>query len=166
MPTIIYTKNEVIQLLVENSQNQKNAKYSNDILLKMVRAISFETVECETTRNNDKMLNRGSLCEALIKIALFGYADGYKTTKNADIDRARGQTRAEFRSLELNPNRKYEVKFNTSFALAHDCPIKTKQVLMIIKEGAYLVESEEYNRATYPQGQRLDEFSRLIGLGA
>ena len=166
MPTIIWTKVEVIQKLIDNMREQKNAKYSNEPLLKMVRAIDFETIEVETTRSNEEMFNRGSLCEALLKIALFGYADGYKTNKNADIDRARGATRAEFRELGLNPNNKYEVKFNTSFALAHDCLIKTKKVLMVIKEGVYLVDSADYVRATFPQGVRLDDFSQFVGLGA
>ena len=163
---MLFTKNQLIKTLEQNSIEQKNAKYSNSILLAMIKSLDFETIEAEPTRDRPEMPNRGSLCEALVKIAYFGYKDAYKTSRNADIQRATGETRQNSRDLNLDPNRRYEVKFNTSFALAHDSQVKTKQLLLVIREGVYLVDSADYVRATFPQGQRLDELSKRLGFQA
>ena len=163
MPTLTLTKSPLISLLIKNRDEQKNAKYSNDILIQMLTHSSIQSISVESTKGNDEMVNRGSVCETIIKCEVQQFLNAYKTSKNADITRGVGETRKNFRELGLNPNHKYEVKFNTSFALAHDCPIKTKQVILVVKEGIYLVESQDYQRANRPQGVRLDELSERLG---
>lgn len=158
----IVSKSDLLDALQVNSKEQKNAVYSNSILVKMLESSPLESVEIEPTRNGF-IANRGSLCEALVKSAISDYVFGYRTLKNSDVKRPSGSNRAKFRKIGLNPDLNYEVKFTTSFALASVSKIKTKYVILVVKEGAYLVESKDYQRANYPQGKRLNLLSQKLG---
>ena len=80
-----YTRNEAIELLQQNNIDQRKAKYSNDILIQMLETLNEDTTfTVEPTRGKFAM-NRGSLCEDIIKCALG--LQGNKTKQHqADID--------------------------------------------------------------------------------
>ena len=158
-----FTKNELIALLEKNNSEQPKAKYSNNPLLKMLNKSDIESISSEPTKNGFAV-NRGVVAECLVKHKLRGWADAYKTTRNADIKSSKGDDRAVMREYGLNPNLNYEVKFTTSFALASDSKLKTKYVLLVMADGIYLVESKKYERANYPQGERLEKLSQELGL--
>ena len=160
---MLFTKNEVIALLQKNNSEQPKAKYSNNVLLAMLANSDIESISSEPTRNGFP-LNRGVLCECLVKHALRKWANTYKTTRNADIKASKGDDRATMREYGLNPNLNYEVKFTTSFALASNGKLRTKYVLLVMTDGVYLVESKKYERANYPQGERLNKLSQELGL--
>ena len=161
----VFFKNELVKALTLNSSEQKNAVYSNSILLQMLEKSPLEVVQVEPTKNGF-IANRGSLCETLVKSAISEYVVGYRTQRNSDIKRPHGEHRAKFAELGLNPDLNYEVKFSTSFALASKSTLKTKFVLLVVKEGVYLVESSKYQRINCPQGERLDRLSEKLGFAS
>ena len=158
-----FKKNELIALLKQNNSEQPKAKYSNNVLLAMLENSDIESVSSEPTRNGF-LVNRGVVCECLVKHALRKWSNTYKTTRNADIKISKGDDRAIMREYGLNPNLNYEIKFTTSFALASNSKLRTKYILLVMADGVYLVESKKYERANYPQGKRLDKLSQELGL--
>jgi hypothetical protein len=158
-----FSKNEVIAILQKNNCEKPKAKYSNDILLTMLKHTDLQHIESEPTRNGFE-LNRGVVCECIIKAKLRGFDNAYKTSRNADLKKSKGDDRAIMREYELEPNLNYEIKFTSSFALASDSILKTKYVILVLASGVYLVPSKEYKRANYPQGKRLDKLSQELGL--
>lgn len=161
----VYSKDEVMAILQAQVDNKAKSRYSDSVLVQMLENVDVESLSVEPTRGGFPF-NRGSLAEAILKAFLNGWTMGFKTSRNADLKRAKGDDRATRRELGLNPNRNYEIKFSTSYALASDSEVKTKQVIKIIPSGIYLVDREEYDRANYPQGERLNELSELLGFQA
>lgn len=158
-----FSKNEVVALLLKNNSEQPKAKYSNNILLTMLNNADIDSIESETTRKGFA-LNRGVVCECIIKAKVRRWANAYKTNRNADLKKSKGDDRQVMREYGLNPNLNYEIKFTSSFALASDSKLKTKYVILVLASGIYLVPSQEYKRANYPQGKRLEKLSQELGL--
>lgn len=158
-----FSKNEVIALLQKNNCEQPKAKYSNNILLTMLNNADIESMQGEETRKGFE-LNRGVVCECIIKSKVRRWANAYKTNRNADLKKSKGDDRQIMREYGLNPNLNYEIKFTSCFALASDSKLKTKYVILVLASGIYLVPSKEYKRANYPQGERLEKLSQELGL--
>jgi hypothetical protein len=162
--TILNLSKKDILDMIHESANTK-ARYSDTIIEHMVNALTFTSVSVEVCRTSKwgTFFNRGSMVECLLKIALNGYRKAHKTVAVSDIRRANGKARNIRRGFEINPDLNYEVKFNTSYALASDNAPKSKYVLKVLKEGVYLVLASEYERNTKPQGEKLDELSDYLG---
>lgn len=161
------TKNEIVTLLHENNLNQPKAKYSNNIILQMLENVNDNTIfNVEQTRGKFA-INRGSLVEEIVKLALGGKAT--KTSqKLSDLKASDKTMRARFVENGLNPQLKYEIKFATSFAPASDNAPKTKYTILIVKEGAYLVENKEHQARftsnSWFDSPRLEKLSETLGL--
>lgn len=159
-----YTKNECINLLLDNNINQPKAKYSNNILLAMLDSTPDGTqFRIEPTRGGFE-LNRGSLCEAIVKAVLYGYECAGRTAQNKS-DLHKGIKNAN--AYGLKSNYCYEVKFATTFAPATASEPKTKNTILITADGAYIIESKNhqgrYTNNSIWDGIRLDELSEALG---
>lgn len=159
-----YKKNECINLLTANNIDQPKAKYSNNILLNMLDCVADNTeFMIEPTRGGFE-LNRGSLCEAIVKAVLYGYASAGKTAQRK-ADLCKGIKNAN--SFGLDSRYCYEVKFATTFAPATASQPKTKNTILITADGAYMIESKNhkgrYTNNSIWDGERLDELSEALG---
>lgn len=159
-----YTKNECINLLLDNNINQPKAKYSNNVLLAMLECVPADTTfRVEPTRGGFE-LNRGSLCEAIIKAVLYGYDSVGKTSQNKS-DLCKGIKNAT--AYGLKSNYCYEIKFATVFAPATLNATKTKSILLVTATGVYLVNKVEhcgrFTNNSDLDGERLDYLSEVLG---
>ena len=76
---MLFTKKELIVLFNENNLKQPKAKYSNNIILKMLENVSEDfTAEVECTRKGFSV-NRGSLVECIIKSVVYGVNETKKS---------------------------------------------------------------------------------------
>lgn len=160
-----YTKNECINLLLTNNAEQYKAKYSNNVLLAMLETLSDDkSFAVEPTRGGFE-LNRGSLCEAIVKSFLYGYECAGRTSQNKS-DLRKGIKNASVYGLKSNYC--YEIKFATSFAPATLNPTKTANILLVTTTGIYLIKSVDhcgrYTNNSDLDGERLDKLSEALGL--
>lgn len=152
-------------LLEENNVNQPKAKYSNNVILAMLEQFDDNaTVEVEPTRGMFP-INRGSLVENLVKMVLMNTTETWKTQRNRS-DVMRGCQGLKEYGLQKQLN--YEIKFATTFAPATESKPKTKFVILITADGAYLIESKNHagrftNNSIW-DGERLDDLSEALGL--
>ena len=161
-----YTKNQCINLLEQNNHDQPKAKYSNNVLLQMLQMCDNKSkFSVEKTRDNFE-LNRGSLCECIVKRVL-GLTSTKASKGLADID----LTGLDRKALELPIRaKKLEIKFATSFANASANQPATKYVMLVTKNGAYLLETANHQANTVykprdiEQGYRLNVISEMLGL--
>lgn len=158
-----YTRNEAIELLQQNNINQKKAKYSNDILIQMLQTLNEDTTfTVEPTRGKFAM-NRGSLCESIVKCALG--LQGVKSNQNkVDID-LKGIDNKKFGLPTFA--KKLEVKFATTFAPASENLPTTKNVLLVCADGVYNIETQNhkgrYTNNSIFDGVRNDVLSNILG---
>lgn len=152
-------------LLEENNIKQPKAKYSNNVILAMLEQFDENaTVEVEPTRGMFE-INRGSLVENLVKMVLMNTTQAWKTQRNrSDIMRGSQGLKAFGLDKWLN----YEIKFATTFAPATESKPKTKYVILITADGAYLIETKNHqgrftNNSIW-DGERLDDLSEALGL--
>ena len=159
-----YTINQVRDLLVKNNQEQPKAKYSNNIILTMLNQLSDNTTfEIEPTRGGFE-LNRGTLVEEIVK-AVLGAAVNKSYSGKADVE-LKNVEKAKF---EIPTQaKKIEIKFATTFAPASATQPKTKYVILVVKEGAYLIETKDhkgrYTNNSFLDGERLETLSEMLGL--
>ena len=131
-----FTKNEIIALLKENNAKQPKAKYSNNILLKMLGATDNNFVATLEPTRNGFAFNRGSLCECLVNYAITG-----KTTKaqahESDLD-----TTKVVDTYGLPKSSNIEIKYSTSFSPATKKTSKAHYTIIVCEKGAYLIDSK------------------------
>lgn len=160
----VFNKSEIINMLLANNQSQPKAKYSNNVLLEMLKAVSDSTMfSVEPTRSGFP-INRGTLCEEIVKAVLGVKVDKTQKSK-ADID-LQGVDKARFEIPSRA--RKIEVKFATSFAPATASQPTTKYTILVCPFGAYLIDSanhqERFTTSTAWKGIRLEKLSEILGL--
>jgi len=158
-----YSVDQVRELLQENNKTQPKAKYSNNIILNMLNCVAPSTIfEVEPTRNGFA-LNRGTLVEEIVKAVLGAYVNKSYSGK-ADIN-LKGIDNNEFGIP--SKAKKIEVKFATTFAPASEAQPSTKYVILIAKEGAYLIETKNnkgrFTNKSIENGERLEELSEKLG---
>ena len=161
------SKNEIIALLEQNNIDQRKAKYSNNIILEMLENVSENAIfDVEQTRGSFP-INRGSLVEEIVKSMLGGECVK-ASQRQSDLRATSKNMRKMFKANGLNPQLRYEIKFATSFAPASNNAPKTKYTILIVKEGAYLVENanhqERFTSNSWFDSPRLDNLSDLLGL--
>lgn len=160
-----YTIKDCARLLAQNNIDQPKAKYSNNVILSMLDQFDENaTVSVEPTRKGFE-LNRGSLVENLVKMVLLGTDKGFKTKqRKSDV----GKNSKNATVYGLDKRLCYEIKFATTFAPATESQPKTKYVILITADGAYLIESKNhegrYTNNSIWEGERLDELSEALGL--
>lgn len=159
-----FTKSEVIAHLTANSLAQPKAKYSNATILHMLNAVPENaTFDLEATRGGFAF-NRGSLVEEIVK-SVFGLSTEKAQRNSADINLAK----VNKASFEIPTTAKaLEVKFATTYASASASMPKTKYVLLITNEGAYLIETAKHKEGKYYsysfyEGTRLEKLSKVLG---
>lgn len=158
-----YSVNQVRELLVANNQNQPKAKYSNNVILSMLDKVNASTIfEVEPTKKGFK-LNRGTLVEEIVK-AVLGVAVNKSYSNKADID-LKGVDKNEF-GIPTSA-KKVEIKFATTFAPASASNPKTKYVILITNEGAFLMDASKHegrytNYSAY-DGERMEKLSAKLG---
>lgn len=157
-----YSVEKCIALLEENNHTQPKAKYSNNILINMLQCTTMKRVSVEQTKGGFE-LNRGSLCECLVKSAL-GQKGNKQAKGNADIN-LKGVDKKEYELPQYA--KKLEVKFATSFAPATKNKVATKYVILVTDKGAYLIDTANhegrFTRKSVDEGERLDNLSELLG---
>lgn len=131
-----FTKKELVELLKQNNTQQPKAKYSNNILLKMLGATDNDFVATLEPTRKGFAFNRGSLCECLVNYAITG-----KTTKaqahESDLDTSKV---ADTYGLPKSSN--IEIKYSTSFSPATKKTSKAHYTIIVAESGAYLIESK------------------------
>lgn len=158
-----YSVEQVGDLLRKNNMEQPKAKYSNNIILNMLNYVDKSTIfEIEPTKSGFE-LNRGTLVEEIVKSVL-GLAVNKSYSGKADINLAYVNNK----EFELpSQAKRIEIKFATTFAPASASQPKTKYVILIVKEGAYLVETKNnkgrFTNNSYLNGERLEKLSEMLG---
>ena len=160
-----YTIAQCARLLAQNNIDQPKAKYSNNVILAMLSTFDDNATVCVEPTRKGFELNRGSLVENLVKMALLDTDNGFKTAqRKSDI----GRNAKNATAYGLNKNLKYEVKFATTFAPATESKPKTKYVILVTATGCYLIETANhqgrYTNNSDLDGTRLDELSARLGL--
>jgi len=159
-----YTLGQVRNLLRKNNKEQPKAKYSNNIILTMLDHIDESTTfEVEPTKGGFE-LNRGTIVEEIVK-AVLGTAVNKSYSGKADIE----LKNVEKEKFEIpSKAKKIEIKFATTFAPASATQPKTKYVILIAKEGAYLIETSNhqgrFTNKSIEDGERLETLSEMLGL--
>lgn len=159
-----YTISQCARLLAQNNIDQPKAKYSNNVILAMLSTFDDNATVCVEPTRKGFELNRGSLVENLVKMALLDTDNGFKTAqRKSDI----GRNAKNATAYGLNKNLKYEVKFATTFAPATESKPKTKYVILVTATGCYLIETANhqgrYTNNSDLDGTRLDELSARLG---
>ena len=131
-----FTKKELVELLKQNNNTQPKAKYSNNILLKMLGATDNNFVATLEPTRNGFAFNRGSLCECLVNYAITG-----KTTKaqahESDLDTTKVSD-----TYGLPKSSNIEIKYSTSFSPATKKTSKAHYTIIVCESGAYLIDSK------------------------
>lgn len=138
-----FEKNELMEMLKENTKRQPKAKYSNDVLLHMLENVddNFSTY-LEPTKGGD-MVNRGSLAEVIIKAYLYEVDEVSKSLAYAvDLD-SRNLSEEKLKLLRGLKSSNIEIKFTTSFAPATYKKNKAHFTMIVCQEGIYLIRSSK-----------------------
>ena len=159
-----YTIAQCTALLKENNTNQPKAKYSNNVILAMLSTFDENATVCVEPTRKGFELNRGSLVENLVKMALLDTCNGFKSSqRKSDI----GRNAKNATAYGLDKSLKYEVKFATTFAPATESKPKTKYVILVTATGCHLIETANhkgrYTNNSDLEGVRLDELSARLG---
>lgn len=169
-----YSKSEMVTLLKENNQTQPKAKYSNNVLLSMLEKMpnDFNAV-IEDTRNGFS-LNRGSVCESIVKAFITETTSVKKSTCfESDLDTSKVKaSRLDKYGLPKSTN--IEIKFSTSFAPATAKTSKARTCLLVGESGIYLINAKDLiatakgkiniNNQRANVCKRLNELSKALGL--
>lgn len=139
-----YTKQDLINLVEMNTQLQPKAKYSNAIILTMLKSLDDNftaTLEPARSAKYGVMVNRGSLVECIVKYAVI--RNGEKTPgAGADLD-----TKHYMANLDLVDNvvsDNIEIKFSTSFAPATTIKSKKpKKVILVSEHTIGMIDSDK-----------------------
>lgn len=167
---IIITIEQVKRLLEENTKQQPKAKYSNNVLFNMCNGLdNNDCVECELASGKGLMLNRGSLCECLVKMHL-GFKGVKSAQKTSDLDTTKISAKVR-KYLGLPNTNDLEIKFATSFAYGSAVEnVKTRNILVCNQKGVYLVGRKGLNmnaskhiKSEQPHGEYLQALSELLG---
>lgn len=131
-----FTKKELVVALTENNTKQPKAKYSNNVLLKMLNKVDNDFVATLEPTRNGFAFNRGSLCECLVK-----YAITHETTKSqaheSDLDTTKVSD-----TYDLPKSSNIEIKYSTSFSPATKKTSKAHYTIIVCESGAYLIDSK------------------------
>ena len=138
-----FEKNELMEMLKENTKRQPKAKYSNDVLLHMLENVDDNfSAYLETTKGGD-MVNRGSLAEVIIKAYLYEVDEVSKSLAYAvDLD-TRNLSEEKLKLLRGLKTSNLEIKFATSFAPATYKKNKAHFTMIVCQEGIYLIRSSQ-----------------------
>lgn len=131
-----FTKKELIIELTKNNETQPKAKYSNNILLKMLNKVSNDFVATLEPTKNGFAFNRGSLCECLVKYVITG-----ETTK-AQATESDLNTLKVVDTYDLPKSSNIEIKYSTSFAPATHKTSKARYTLIVSQLGIHLIDSK------------------------
>ena len=126
-----FTRKELVELLKQNNTQQPKAKYSNNILLKMLGATDNNFVA-----RKGFAFNRGSLCECLVKYAITGETEKSQCFES-DLDTSKV---ADTYGLPKSSN--IEIEYSTSFSPATHKTSKAHFTVIVCEKGAYLIESK------------------------
>lgn len=166
-----YTKKDLLTIIESNNIIQPKAKYSNKLLINMLANIPDKgEVSIESTRSNNGMINRGSLCEMLVKMYVLGKTKMLKSECNeADLDTS-ALDEKRLKMFNLPRSKNIEIKFSTSFAYASPKSNKAHYTIVCNDTGAYLVESGKLAKnksnhiiAKQPNGVLLKNLSMVLG---
>ena len=148
---MLFTKKELIVLFNENNLKQPKAKYSNNIILKMLEHVSEDfTAEVECTRKGFSV-NRGSLVECIIKSVVYGVNETKKSNaKISDLD-TRNLSKKQLALVNGVASNDIEIKFSTSFAPATRKTSKARKTIIASENGVYMIDSK--NIITTPSGK-------------
>lgn len=177
---MVLNKNELLELITQNTKKQPKAKTSNDLLIKLLNCnyCDFEYVDVECTKTNGfVMVNRGSLAEILIKIIVKSYIKGdtikgiSKKAKNGFSDLNTYKLDVEMLSdLGLINTTNYEIKFSTGFAYASELRKNTQKIILLTPKGFFLntPKTLTYDNVghikTQCNGTPIKELNNIIGL--
>lgn len=131
-----FSKNELVIELLNNNKTQPKAKYSNNILLKMLDKVGDDFVATLEPTKNGFAFNRGSLCECLIKYAVQGTSEKAQAYES-DLDTSKVDN-----TYGLPKSSNIEVKYSTSFAPATRKTSKARYTLIVSQLGIHLIESK------------------------
>lgn len=158
---------ECINLLLVNNKEQRQARSSNNRLIAMLQTFDPDTLFIVEPTRGGFELNRGSLVEAMVKIAVMHYAYGTKTiTGKSDLCDI---PYASKRELGLPTSiRSIEVKYATPWAKASANKTNTKYVILVTNEGIALIETANHEGNRYcwqdlDEGERLTALENLLG---
>lgn len=166
-----YSKKDLLMIIECNNQIQPKAKYSNKLLLNMLNNIPDRgEVSIESTRSNNGMINRGSLCEMLVKMYILGKTSMTKSDcGEVDLDTS-ALDEKRLKMFNLPRSKNIEIKFSTSFAYASPKSNKAHYTIVCNDTGAYLVESGKLAKnksnhivAKQPNGVLLKNLSMVLG---
>ena len=137
-----YNYFELVALLQQNNQQQPKAKYSNNIILKMLENLPTTfVVELEPTRNGFAF-NRGSLVECIVNAVITNNFDQVKhQAHQSDLN----TTKLNAQQLALVNNVKssnIEIKFSTSFAPATHKTSKARYTIIVSERNIIMLESK------------------------
>ena len=177
---MVLNKNELLELITQNTKKQPKAKTSNDLLIKLLNCnyCDFEYVDVECTKTNGfVMVNRGSLAEILIKIIVKSYIKGdtikgiSKKAKNGFSDLNTYKLDNEMlNDLGLTKTTNYEIKFSTGFAYASELRKNTQKIILLTPKGFFLntPKTLTYDNVghikTQCNGTPIKELNNIIGL--
>lgn len=177
---MVLNKNELLELITQNTKKQPKAKTSNDLLIKLLNCnyCDFEYVDVECTKTNGfVMVNRGSLAEILIKIIVKSYIKGdtikgiSKKAKNGFSDLNTYKLDNEMlNDLGLTKTTNYEIKFSTGFAYASELRKNTQKIILLTPKGFFLntPKTLTYDNVghikTQCNGIPIKELNNIIGL--
>lgn len=160
-------------LLTLNNEQQPKAKYSNNVILKMLEKMpSTLDIDVEPTRKGFAF-NRGSLVECLVRAVITN--DFTQTRANA---RESDLNSMDFTTQQLElingvKSKNIEIKFSTSFAPATKKSNKARYVIIVCESGVYMIESKNIiwtkagklnaNNQRHKDMVRLDKLMDLLG---
>ncbi len=164
----ILTKKQCITILTENNLTQPKAKYSNNILLAMLEAVSNKTIFYVEPTKSGFPINRGSLCECIIKALIYNTDTVFKSSQRKGDLNTYKIAKAELDCYELD-KKVYEIKFATSFANSSKVSnTRCNKVILVTAEGIYLVDNKEKGERFKPcdiwNGEKLTALSEILGL--
>lgn len=146
---MLFTRNEIIELLKENSIAQPKAKYSNNVILQMMECLSENFIaDLEPTRNGFAF-NRGSAVECIIKSVVYGL-DFVSKANFGSADLVTNHLDSEHLALVNGvKSSNIEIKFTTSFAPATHKSNKARKTMLVCEHGIYLMDSKniQYTKA-------------------
>lgn len=138
-----FTKTQLLEMLEENTKRQPRAKYSNDILIQMLKNVRDDFVAYLEPAKGGQMVNRGSLAEVIFKSYMCDIAEVRKSASGeVDLD-TRVLSEEKLKLLRGLKTSNLEVKFATSFAPATYKKNKAHYTIIICQDGIFLIRSRD-----------------------